>query len=295
MAKSNKEVFEVDGKKYAILKPSSKQNEDATMEYNRIFSKALQNGALLRERLDIFMREQGLWNDEKQKRYIDCIAEINEKEKSLQVGGIKLSEAKEVAFDMKSARAELQSLISNRNGLDVNTAQGQAENARFNYLLSRCLVYNDTGKQVYSDVDEYQAAPDNPVSIAGAEIFANQYFGLDRNYEKNLPENKFLTQYKFTDDEGRLINDEGKLVDYSGKSVDETGRYIDENGDFIDLDGNRVDENGEYLVESKPFLNDEGKEIGEDGEILTKEEEATKKKRGRPKKKEPVEAEASED
>ncbi len=287
MVKSNKTVFEAKGKSYAILKPTAQKNEDATMEYNRIFSKALQNGALLREKLDEFMRQQGLWDDDKQLQYINYIAEINEKEKALQKGGIKLSDARKIAFDMKSARAALQSLIASRNALDVNTAQGQAENARFNNLLVSCLVYNESGEQVYPSAEEYLSDADDPVAIGAAENFANQYFGLERDYEKNLPENKFLTQFKFTDDEGRMLDKEGNFVDWTGRAVDESGRYIDKDGNFIDVDGNRVDEKGEYIVDAKPFLDDDGNELGPDGTLIASEEKPkkeTKKRRGRPKK-----------
>lgn len=287
MAKSNKIVFEVNGKEYAILKPTAQKNEDATMEYNRVFSKALQSGALLREKLDEFMRHQGLWDDEKQMEYINYISEINEMEKSLQAGGIKLSDAKGIAFDMKSSRLSLQTLIASRNSLDVNTAQGQAENSRFNHLLVSCLVYNDSGEAVYSDVEEYSSKSDDPVAIGAAENFAGQYFGLDNDYEKNLPENKFLSKFKFTDDEGRMIDKEGNFVDFTGRAVDKNGRYVDEEGNFVDVDGNSVDENGNYIVESKPFLDDDGNELGTDGTPIAKEEEPkkeAKKRRGRPKK-----------
>jgi len=289
MAKSTKHVFDVEGRKYAIKKPTARQNEDATMEYNRVFSKALQSGALLREKLDLFMREQGLWDNEKQAKYLQYISELNDTEKKLKGGGIKLSEAKNLAFTMRGTRGALQDLIAGRNALDVNTAQGQAENARFNYLLVACLVYNDNGENVYNNADQYSEDGESAVAIAAAENFANQYFGLDKDHEKNLPENKFLTKYKFTDEEGRLLDSEGNFVDYLGKRVNENGRYINEEGELIDVDGNRVDEDGEYLIEEKPFLDEEGNELGENGEAVADKEETPKKKRGRPKKKEEVE------
>lgn len=235
------------------------------------------------------MREQGLWDNEKQALYIKYISDLNDTEKKLQAGGIKLSEAKELAFSMKGTRSGLQDLIAGRNALDVNTAQGQSENSRFNYLLVSCLVYNDNGDPVYKSVDEYLEDGESAVAIAAAENFANQYFGLDNNHEKNLPENKFLTKYKFTDEEGRLIDSEGNFVDYLGRSVNENGRYINEDGEMIDVDGNRVDENGDYLIEEKPFLDDEGNELGQNGDTLESKEETPKKKRGRPKKKETAE------
>ena len=79
----NKRLFSVDEKEYAVLRPTAKQTEDATMEYNRVFSRCLQNGALLRERLDHFMRQQDLWDDERQDQYDALLREINDREKKL--------------------------------------------------------------------------------------------------------------------------------------------------------------------------------------------------------------------
>jgi len=297
--KSNKINFEVKGKEYSLLRPKSKHNEAASMEYNRVFSNSLKSGALLRESLDKFMREQELWNDEKQKLYTDLLVQITSKEKVLATGGIKLSEARDHALQIKSLRTTLQALIAEKNSLDVNTAQGQAENARFNCLLINCLVYNDTGEPVYSSLDDYDSSDNTELTSLAAEQFANMYFGLDNEYEKNLPENKFLRQYKFIDEENRLINEDGKLVDVDGRLVNEEGRYINEDGDFIDFFGNRLDENGEYIMEASPFLDDEGNKLDKEGNVIPKEklpeekkEQAPKKKRGRPKKAKPSSSES---
>ena len=83
---------------------------------------------------------------------------------------------------------------------------------------------------------------------------ASKLYGLDDNYEKNLPENKFLKQYKFVDDNLRFINKDGKLVDQDGRLIDENGRYINQNGEYVDKEGNLVDDKGDYVVQFQPFL-----------------------------------------
>lgn len=285
MAKNKKTIFGFESKQYALLSPNSRQNEEATMEYNRIFSRALQSGALLRERLDHFMREQKLWDDLMEKQYYELIIEIQKKQEKLEKGGIKLVEAKEVAIELKTLRATLQALISQKNSMDVNTAQGQAENARFNCLLVNCLVYNDTGENVYEDIEDYVANEDE-LSVKAAEEFANLYFGLEKDYERNLPENKFLTEYNFADEELRLINDDGQLVDYRGKLIDKEGRYVDDEGKYIDFEGNPVDEEGNKILDFQPFLDDKGNPIEKGESKPTKEKP---KRRGRPKKAEAAE------
>ena len=204
MAKNKKaEVFEYNGKNYCILNPTSQVNEDASMEYNRIFSKALRSGALLRESLDTFMREQNLWDDERQEEYTRYLKEITEKEGLLKLGGIKISEAKQLAIEIRALRAISRMMIEHKNSLDVNSAQGQAENARFNYLLINCLVYNDADengkfKRVYELMDDFNNdESSDSVGVEAAGIFARIYFGLEQDYEHNLIENKFLREYKF--------------------------------------------------------------------------------------------------
>ena len=86
-------------------------------------------------------------------------------------------------------------------------------------------------------------------------------FGLDKDYENTLPENKFLKKYKFVDDKLRFIDKKGRLIDSEGRLIDESGRFIDENGNFVDKYGNKVDAEGDYVVEPEPFLDENGKPI----------------------------------
>tara|TARA_R100000315_G_C5234280_1_gene145532 strand:+ start:638 stop:1537 length:900 start_codon:yes stop_codon:yes gene_type:complete len=289
--KKKAEVFEFKGETYAILTPTSKINEDASMEYNRVFSKSLRNGALLRESLDTFMREQGLWDDEKEAEYTSLLMEISDKEKLLKLGGIKLSEAKELAINIKACRNLVKAMIENRNALDVNSAQGQAENARFNFLLINCLVYNDRTddngnfERVYKTMDDFSSedSDEDSVAVLAAGKFAEFYFGLEKDYESNLIENKFLSEHKFADKDF-LLDEQGRKVDYQGRLIDDNFRYINEQGEYVDINGERIDESGEPISDRvKPFLDEKGNPIGATDEDK-EEKEPVKKRRGRPKK-----------
>ena len=55
--------------KVAVLKPKAKHLREAQLSYNRAFRDALESGALLRQKLEDHMREQGIWDDTKQERY----------------------------------------------------------------------------------------------------------------------------------------------------------------------------------------------------------------------------------
>ena len=240
-----------------VLRPTAAHLRTAQMEYNRAFRDALESGALLRQKLDQYMTSQGLWND---------------LERRLKGGGIKLKTAKRLAIRMREKRDEFRDLISERTAMDGNTAEGQADNARFNSLLIQCLVEEETDDPLFSSLESYDKKAAEPYVITGAGQLAQMMYNLDPEYDNNLPENKFLRDYKFADEKNRLINDGGNLVDEDGRLIDDEGRFVNEKGEYVDIEGNLIDKEGEYLVEQKPFLDDDG------NPIVTEEAEAVKEK-----------------
>lgn len=253
----------IDGKNItlAVVSPSLEDQREATKVYNTSFSDALKAKAVVRAKLDDLLMEQGLWDEKKQNKFTELQSKVLDGERKLAKGGISLSEAKKTALEMKKVREELRDLISVKTNLDTHTAEGQADNARFNYLVSACTVYNDTKKKYFSSYDEYINKSADVAAITAAQNLAGMLYGLDADYETKLPENKFLKDYKFVDEKLRLVNKEGKLVDENGRLIDENGRFINEKGEFVDKDGNVVTKEGEYVVEFAPFLDDDGKPV----------------------------------
>lgn len=266
-------TLEVDGKEqnFTLKSPSLADQREAQKVYNQAFSDAVKSGCIVRARLDDLLKEQGLWDETKQAKLNNIQQQISDNEKALAKGGINLKSAKELAIKIRDLRDDLRDLISVRTNLDNHTAEGQADNARFNYLISCCLVYSDNkDKKFFKDYAEYLTRASEPVSIKAAQILANMLYGLDNDYEKKLPENKFLIKYKFVDDKLRLVNSEGRLVDIDGRLIDENGRFINDKGEFVDKNGNLVDINGDYLTDFKPFTDDNGNPI-----ILEEDKEKT--------------------
>jgi len=245
----------------AVRSPALQDQREATKYYNIAFSDALKAKAVVRAKLDDLLIEQGLWDNSKQTKFTELQSKILDNERKLAKGGISLSEAKSSAIEMRNLRAQLRDLISVKTNLDTHTAEGQADNARFNYLVSACTVYSDSQKPYFSSYDDYMNKSNDSVAIQAAQNLAGMLYGLDNDYEEKLPENKFLKQYKFIDDKLRFINKKGQLVDEDGRLVDENGRFINEEGKFVDKNGNLVDNDGEYIVDFKPFLDDDGNPV----------------------------------
>jgi hypothetical protein len=249
-----------------VKAPSLQDQREATKIYNQTFSEALKAKAVVRAKLDDVLMEQGLWDANKQAQFTKLQNDILDGERKLAKGGIPLSEAKKVALLMKKSREDLRDLIAVKTNLDTHTAEGQADNARFNYLVSACTVYTDTKEQYFKSYEDYLNRSADPVAILAAQNLAGMLYGLENDYEEKLPENKFLKQYKFVDNKLRLINKDGHLVDDNGRLIDESGRFVNEKGEYVDKDGNLVDNQGDYLLDFKPFLDDSGQPILPDTE-----------------------------
>lgn len=248
-------------KEFLVKTPSLNDQREAQKIYNQAFTDAVKSKSVVRAKLDDLLQDQGLWNDEKQARFTTLQKELLDGEKRLAKGGFSLNEARDLAIKMKGVRDEIRDLISVRTSLDNHSAEGQADNARFNYLVSVCVVYNDTKQPYFASMEDYLNRSTENVAVLGAQNLANMLYGLDNDYESNLPENRFLKKYKFVDDKLRFVDKKGRLIDSEGRLIDESGRFIDEQGNFIDKYGNRVNAEGDYVVEPEPFLDENGNPI----------------------------------
>jgi hypothetical protein len=264
MAKNKIEIKskDSDGKSVTmyVLRPTNDDQRKAQLVGNRTFKEALTSGAMLKSQLMTHMREQGLWDDDKQKRSDEFEKTIKEGLLKLKKGGIPLSEAKEVAINVRAARIARTLLETQFRELDEFTVESQVDNAKFDFLLVRC-VKDKKGNQIFENVEDYHNKQEEPYAAEAANSFANLFYGLDPNWEADLPENKFLLKYKLVDENLRLVDSDGHYVTSDGKLLNEDFQYVDKDGNLVDEDGNRIDEDGLPLVEFSPFLDDNGNPI----------------------------------
>ena len=300
-----------DGNEVQVMlkSPGSSEQVEAQLEYNRAFTAALQSGALLRQKLSDYMTKQGIWNEDKQKKNDEYVARIQSLEEILMKGGIRLSEAKEFAMELKSIRSEFQDFLAERNSLDQNSAEGQADNARFSELVRCCILNPKTKKPYFLTQKDYQDNAGEPWVIEAAGQLASMIYGLPEDYDSTLEENKFLKEFEFVDEDLRLLNEDGHLVDSEGRLINEDGRFISyrkkgktEECYFVNREGEEVvevEKDGEKtwikksLTVRKPFLKDDGSEISEE---VDSEEEVTsvKKPAKKPRAKKAVDKEQQE-
>ena len=243
-----------------VTKPDKNDNKKAQLVFNKVFKEALSEDGLLRVVLENKLKEQGIWSKEKQKDLEKLNKEIRDSLIKLKKGGVKLSEAKDIAIQIRIKRLQSASLMSERNRYDAYTVEAQAENAKIDYLISRCIK-DEHGERYFKNSEEYNEKSEEPFVLEAADKLVTIIYGLEEDWEADLPENQFLKKYKFVDDKLRLVNQDGKYITSDGKMINDDFQYIDEQGNVVDEDGNPIDEDGLPQVEFSPFLDDNGEPI----------------------------------
>jgi hypothetical protein len=276
MSKEKDKVVEVkvkDGEGEKTVKIVVKRPQSAVMsQAQRVSAKAwtdcVRDGIMTKKELSKFMKEQGIWDKGKDVEQDKISADIIALEKKLYVGDsknakVKASEAKNIAIDMRKKRNELRELIAEKMALEQNTAEAISDNARFEFLVANCAFY-ENGNKVYNSIDEYTEQSDSEIAFAAATALAQMMYSIDKDFEANLPENKFLKQYHFVNDDLSLVNEKGETVDLEGRRINNLGQYINDEGQRTDKDGNVLDEQGNYIP-SVVYVDDKGKKVNPEG------------------------------
>jgi|688.fasta_scaffold274832_2 hypothetical protein len=255
MSKDKEKIVEVNINNNKLKIIVKKPNNVVLSQAQRVGAKAwtdcVRDGIMTKKELEKFMKEQGIWDDGKDKEQKNLIDEISSLEKSLYIGSqghaqLKASDGKEIAIKMRVKRAELRDLIAERISLEQNTAESISDNARFDYLVANCAFY-ENGQKVYNSLEEYQSKADVEPAFTAATTLAAMLYSVDRDFEAKLPENKFLKMFNFVNDDLSLVNKEGETVDLDGRRIDKNGFYINNEGKRVDRDGNLLDEFGNYV------------------------------------------------
>lgn len=259
-----------------VRKPTSKDLNMAQKIGAKVWTDAVKDGLFTKQSLTKFMEDNGIWNTQKQKDRDVISQNIDNLEKELALGKsnggkLKVSEGKTKAIELRRLRNSLRTLISERISLESNTAEGLAENAKFNYLVSACTFHED-GRKVYSNIEEYNNKAEDEIAFQAAATLGEMMFQLDKNYEENLPENQFLKRFHLVDKELSLVDKDGHKVDIDGTKVNDEGWLINDKGERIDREGNLLSDAG-YLILQADYEDDIN---SEDVETKPKKKKATK-------------------
>jgi hypothetical protein len=252
MSNKEQEVTLENGDKITIYvtKPSNEVIAGADIHRAKRWNECIRDGVITKKELATLMEERGIWDKSKSEKEDKIGKRITDLERTLYRGANgkkpKVSEGKSLALEMRQLRVDLRDLISERLGLEENTAESLADNARFDYFVAHCTFYKDSNKRVYNSVEDYNSKSSDAIAFNAASMLGGILYNLDSDFEKNLPENRWLKMFNLTDDSGHLVNFEGQQVDSEGRIVNEEGHFIDKDGNRVDADGFPLDSEGNY-------------------------------------------------
>lgn len=254
------------------VKPTYKQRVESEKIRSTVFRQAVQAGAYLIQELDNELKKRGFWDEDKENQLRELQRFIREGVARLNEGGFDIDEAKKLALEISSKRMELANLAVVRGDFADKTAEGQANNSSYDYLVSQCVVYNDSGKPYFLSYEDYMNRKgDEDGAECAAKVYELIFGTVSDEAIAGLPENQFLKEFNFIDDKLRLIDEQGRLIDERGRLIDKEGNLINEAGKKIDMYGNELDESGKPIINRKPFLKN-GQPLIKEVEVENKQE-----------------------
>lgn len=235
--------------KIYVEKPNNEVVKGADRYKAKAWNECIMDGIVTKSELSTVLKKRGIWSEDKEKEQEKITKEINELERKLYLEcGKKKSkreEGKDIAIKIRKKRNDLRDLISKKMAMEENTAEAIADNSRFDYIVAYC-TFHSSGEKVYKDIEDYNSQSSDEIAFTAASALAEMMYSLDSDFEKNLPENKWLKNRELVNEDLALVNDDGKRVDLEGRLIDENGYYLDSKGNRVDKEGNPLSEDGFY-------------------------------------------------
>lgn len=215
----SKQEFIIGDKTYYVSTPSARDEAAAKLQQSRVFNQALENGACLRTQLNKFLKARKIWDEEDDKEVEELSNKIQANIKSLDEGGFDIMEARKKAIETNLLRMQMLSKINVLNEHKSMTAEGQADDAYFDSLVASCC-FNEDGTKVFKSYEDYLSNSKQDFAVKLAQKLSEVIYG-NLDYVKELPENKFLSEYGFVNKDMQYINEEGELVNSDYEKVQE--------------------------------------------------------------------------
>lgn len=254
MKRKDFDIVEDSGKtiKLSVRFPLQEDYETSERIYaGKIASLVRESGGkrlLLRSQVNDFLKSAGIWSEEDEKQVEKINKEIDAMLNKLRQGGKKASEGRQICIDIMDKRKEVVKINSKKQIFDDTTIESIAENERLDYLIYACTVYAETGNNYWESFEDMK---NDKLSQAYQKAMVAAYdviFNVNAEFEKNLPENKWLIKYNFVDNELNYIDRKtGKKVDKNGNPVEQLEKEIKRQIDNLQGD----------IKEEQPFVDDE--------------------------------------
>ena len=203
---------------------------------------------LLRSDVDKFLKANGVWTQEDEDNVAKFRTEIEANLAKLNKGGMKRSEGKQLAMEITDKRREIIRIMTKRQIFDDVTIESMAENEKVDYLIYICTVYADSGDNYWDSFEDMKNDKLSEAYRKASIIVAETVYNIDPNFERNLPENKWLHKYGYIDDELNYVDPKtGERVNRDGKPVKQLEEELKE----------LIEKSNSDIKEEAPFIDDD--------------------------------------
>jgi hypothetical protein len=228
-----------DGDKEILLSvksPSYEEIEEADKVYSgKVASLVRESGKkklLLRQEIDNFLRSANIWTKVDEDTVSKLQKEIDTLLNKLRRGGIKLSEGRTVCIEIMDKRKEIVGIMRKRQVFDDTTIESLAESERNDYLVYTSTVYADSGEHYWESFDDMKNDKLSEAYSKASTIVIELVYGINNEFEKRLPENRWLKKFDFVDDDLNYIDRKTKAkVDKDGNLLEDSAtvakRYVE--------------------------------------------------------------------
>lgn len=175
------------------------ETNEAQMQYNIAFSKALTLGILPRDKMAEEMARHGVWDE-------DLSKELTNLSKELAVKEIQLKKAKEeqeglkIAAEMAVKRTRMWEILNIQQAPLANSCEGLALVVKNEALMAACVYVKATGTRYWKTYREYvEERDENERSTVAANVMDLQAGKLEiyrKDILKDNPEQRFLESMK---------------------------------------------------------------------------------------------------
>lgn len=204
-------------KTYYVAKPTHIEEAKAKLQQSKTFSEAINAGACLKTNLSKILKDTNVWSEKDDLEIEDLSNKIRNNLNKLEDGGIDIMEARKLAIETSSFRMKVVNKLSIFRENSSLTAEGQADDAYFDSLVSNCC-FNEDGSKVFKSYEDYLNKSNEDLSIKLAGELSDIIYG-NSEYVKDFPENKFLSEFGFLNNDLQYTNEDGEVVDQDYKAI----------------------------------------------------------------------------
>lgn len=181
--------------------PSQKVLAQGDFIYRQYFSSAIRAGILTNAEANKLLSDREIWGDDNEDVARDLRVKIKDLEDMLgEDSNITEKKGKNVCQQLKKLREELNRTTRVYTSVTDNTAESLAHEARLRYYASECVVDDETGDKIFSDLDDYENRMNEQAALAAYReaMIANfeRILGVDmpNDLGAQYPEDKWLAE-----------------------------------------------------------------------------------------------------